>query len=166
MVSTIALGADHAGYGLKEALKAWLINYGYQVLDLGTHSTDSVDYPDYAALVAESVVDHKVERGLLICGTGIGMAMAANKVPGVRAALCADLYTARMSREHNDANVLVLGGRLMGADMGADILKAWLETDFAGGRHARRVDKIADIERRHAGDRSGEVAPRRPARSP
>ena len=166
MVATIALGADHAGYGLKGALKAWLINHGYQVLDLGTHSTDAVDYPDYAALVAESVVDHKVERGLLICGTGIGMAMAANKVPGVRAALCADLYTARMSREHNDANVLVLGGRLMGADMGADILKAWLESDFAGGRHARRLDKIADIECRHAGDRAGQAAPRRPAGSP
>ena len=154
MVSTIALGADHAGYGLKEALKAWLINHGYQVLDLGTHSTESVDYPDYAALVAESVVDHKVERGLLICGTGIGMSMAANKVPGVRAALCGDLYTARMSREHNDANVLVLGGRLMGTDMAADILQAWLQTEFAGGRHARRVEKIADIEVRHAGDRA------------
>ncbi|HEY7041239.1 MAG TPA: ribose 5-phosphate isomerase B [Methylomirabilota bacterium] len=155
MVSTIALGADHAGYGLKEALKAWLINHGYQVLDLGTHSTESVDYPDYAALVAESVVDHKVERGLLICGTGIGMSMVANKVPGVRAALCGDLYTARMSREHNDANVLVLGGRLMGTDMAADILQAWLQTEFAAGRHARRVEKIADIEMRHAGDRAG-----------
>ena len=155
MVSTIALGADHAGYGLKEALKAWLINHSYQVLDLGTHSTDPVDYPDYAALVAESVVDNKVECGLLICGTGIGMAMAANKVPGVRAALCADLYTARMSREHNDANVLVLGGRLMGADMAAEILEAWLATGFSGGRHARRVEKITDIEARHAGDRAG-----------
>ena len=149
MVSTIALGADHAGYELKEALKGWLINHGFQVLDLGTHSTESVDYTDYAALVGESVADHKVERGLLVCGTGIGMTVAANKVPGVRAALCGDLYTARMSREHNDANVLVLGGRLMGADMAADILQAWLETDFAGGRHARRVEKIADIERRH-----------------
>ena len=149
MVSTIALGADHAGYELKEALKGWLINHGLHVLDLGTHSTESVDYPDYAALVGESVADHKVERGLLVCGTGIGMAIAANKVPGVRAALCGDLYTARMSREHNDANVLVLGGRLMGADMAADILQAWLQTEFAGGRHARRVEKIADIERRH-----------------
>jgi ribose 5-phosphate isomerase B len=155
VVSTIALGADHAGYGLKEALKGWLINHGYQVLDLGTHSAESVDYPDYAALVAESVADRKVERGLLVCGTGIGMSISANKVPGVRAALCADLYTARMSREHNDANVLVLGGRLMGADMAVDILQAWLETPFAAGRHARRVEKIADIEYRHAGDRAG-----------
>lgn len=149
MVSTIGLGADHAGYELKEALKGWLITHGFHVLDLGTHSTESVDYPDYAALVGESVADHKVERGLLVCGTGIGMAMAANKVPGVRAALCGDIYSARMSREHNDANVLVLGGRLMGADMAADILHAWLATGFAGGRHARRVEKIADIERRH-----------------
>jgi ribose 5-phosphate isomerase B len=154
VVSTIALGADHAGYELKEALKGWLINHGLQVLDLGTHSTQSVDYPDYAALVGESVADHKVECGLLVCGTGIGMAMAANKVPGVRAALCGDLYTARLSREHNDANVLVLGGRLLGADMAADILQAWLETDFAGGRHARRVEKIADLERRHPERRS------------
>jgi ribose 5-phosphate isomerase B len=154
VVSTIALGADHAGYELKEALKGWLINHGLQVLDLGTHSTQSVDYPDYAALVGESVADHKVECGLLVCGTGIGMAMAANKVPGVRAALCGDLYTARLSREHNDANVLVLGGLLLGADMAADILQAWLETDFAGGRHARRVEKIADIERRHPERRS------------
>lgn len=166
MVSTIALGADHAGYGLKEALKGWLINHGYQVLDLGTHSTESVDYPDYAALVAEAVADHKVERGLLICGTGIGMSMVANKVPGVRAALCADLYSARMSREHNDANVLVLGGRLMGADMGTEILQAWLETDFAAGRHARRVDKIADIECRHAGDRAGQTPRWKSAGSP
>jgi ribose 5-phosphate isomerase B len=150
VVSTIALGADHAGYELKEALKSWLINHGYHVLDLGTHSTESVDYPDYAALVGEAVADHKVERGLLVCGTGIGMTITANKVPGVRAALCGDLYTARMSREHNDANVLVLGGRLMGADMSADILRVWLETDFAGGRHARRVGKIAEIEGRRA----------------
>ena len=146
---SVALGADHAGWELKEALKSWLMEGGYQVLDFGTHSPDSVDYPDYAQQVGESVAVGKVDRGVLVCGTGIGMAMAANKVPGVRAALCGDLYTARMSREHNDANVLVLAGRLMGAEMAADILHAWLETDFAAGRHARRVDKIADIERRH-----------------
>jgi len=154
VVSTIALGADHAGFELKEALKGWLIDQGYQVLDYGTHSTDSVDYPDYAAQVALAVADQKVERGVLVCGTGIGMAITANKVPGVRAALCSDLYTARMSREHNDGNVLTLGGRLMGREMAVDILRMWLETDFAGGRHQRRVDKIADVERRHAGDRA------------
>ena len=156
MVSTIALGADHAGFQVKEALKAWLIEQGYQVVDYGTHSPESVDYPDYAAEVAEAVADQKVERGVLICGTGIGMAITANKVAGVRAALCSDLYTARASREHNDANVLTLGGRLMGPEMAVEMLRMWLETDFAGGRHRRRVDKIADLERRHAALRQGE----------
>ncbi len=156
MVSTIALGADHAGFELKEALKGWLIDQGFQVLDLGTHGAESVDYPDYAVQVAQAVTDGKVERGVLVCGTGIGMAMTANKVPGVRAALCSDLYTARMSREHNDANVLTLGGRLMGPEMAIDILKLWLETEFAGGRHSRRVGKIAELERRQTGDRAAE----------
>ena len=155
MVSTIALGADHAGFQVKEALKAWLIEQGYQVVDYGTHSPESVDYPDYAAEVAEAVADQKVERGVLVCGTGIGMAITANKVAGVRAALCSDLYTARASREHNDANVLALGGRLMGPEMALDILRMWLATDFAGGRHRRRVDEIADLERRHAARRQG-----------
>ena len=147
MVSTIALGADHAGYGLKEALKAWLINHGYQVLDLGTHSTESVDYPDYAALVAESVADHKVERGLLICGTGIGMCIAANKVKGIRAAPCHDRITAEMCRRHNDANVLCLSADLLGEDMMDTMVRIWLKTPFEGGRHARRVEKIMRFER-------------------
>ena len=157
MVSTVALGADHAGFELKEALKGWLIDHGYQVLDLGTHGSESVDYPDYAAEVAEAVAVGKVERGVLLCGTGIGMAMTANKVPGIRAAPCADLYTARMSREHNDANILTLGGRLMEPDMAVEILQLWLETEFAGGRHARRLGKISDLERRHAGERAPEA---------
>ncbi len=148
-MTTVALGADHAGWELKEALKAWLIDQGHHVLDFGTHSPDSVDYPDYALQVAEAVSVGKVERGVLVCGTGIGMAIAANKVPGVRAAPCSDLYTARMSREHNDANVLTLGGRLMGQEMALDILKVWLDTTFAGGRHGGRVDKISAAERRH-----------------
>jgi ribose 5-phosphate isomerase B len=145
----IALGADHAGWELKEALKAWLIESGHQVLDFGTHSPESVDYPDYALLVADAVASGKAERGLLVCGTGIGMAMTANKVPGVRAAPCTDAFTARMSREHNDANVLALGGRLMDRDLGLEILRLWLGAEFAGGRHERRVAKIADLERRH-----------------
>jgi ribose 5-phosphate isomerase B len=143
---SVALGADHAGWELKEALKSWLMEGGYQVLDFGTHSPDSVDYPDYAQQVGEAVAVGKVDRGVLVCGTGIGMAMAANKIPGVRAALCGDTFTSRMSREHNDANVLALGGRLTDADMGRDILKVWLETAFAGGRHARRVNKIMELE--------------------
>jgi ribose 5-phosphate isomerase B len=152
---TLAIGADHAGLELKEQLKAWLIQSGHQVLDFGTHTPDSVDYPDYAIQVAEAVAAGKAERGLLVCGTGIGMAMTANKVHGIRAAFCPDLFTARMSREHNDANVLALGGRLTGRDLAVEILRMWLETEFAGGRHARRVDKIGDAERRCGGDRGG-----------
>jgi len=149
VIFTVAVGADHAGFHLKEALKGWLIDHGYQVADYGTHTAEPVDYPDYAAEVAEAVADGKVERGVLVCGTGIGMAIAANKVPGVRAALCSDLYTARMSREHNDANVLALGGRLMGPEMAVDILRMWIETDFGNDRHRRRLHKIGDLERRH-----------------
>ena len=144
---SVALGADHAGWELKEALKAWLMDAGCQVLDFGTHGPDSVDYPDYALQVAEAVTVGKVERGVLVCGTGIGMTIAANKVPGIRAALCGDVFTARMSREHNDANVLTLAGRLTGRETGLEILRAWLDTEFAGGRHARRVDKIGEMER-------------------
>jgi ribose 5-phosphate isomerase B len=152
---SVALGADHAGWELKEALKAWLIDAGYQVLDFGTHGPDSVDYPDYALQVAEAVTVGKVERGVLICGTGIGMTIAANKVFGIRAALCGDVFTARMSREHNDANVLALGGRLTGRETGLEILRAWIETPFAGGRHGRRVDKIADMQRVTSRARAG-----------
>ncbi len=144
----IALGADHAGFDLKEALKGWLLEHRYEVQDVGTHSTEPVDYPDYAVQVGEAVASGKAERGVLICGTGVGMAMAANKVPGVRAAFCPDLFTARMSREHNDANVLTLGGRLMGRELAREILALWLATDFAGGRHATRLEKISAIERR------------------
>jgi ribose 5-phosphate isomerase B len=144
---SVALGADHAGWELKEALKAWLMDAGCQVLDFGTHGPDSVDYPDYALQVAEAVTVGKVERGVLVCGTGIGMTIAANKVPGIRAALCGDVFTARMSREHNDANVLALAGRLTGRETGLEILRAWLDTPFAGGRHARRLDKIGEMER-------------------
>ncbi len=131
---SVALGADHAGWELKEALKAWLMDAGYQVLDFGTHGPDSVDYPDYALQVAEAVTVGKVT-------------IAANKVSGIRAALCGDVFTARMSREHNDANVLALAGRLTGRETGLEILRAWLDTQFAGGRHARRVDKIGEMER-------------------
>ena len=143
---TVALGCDHAGWELKERLKAWLIQTGHQVLDFGTHSPDPVDYPDYALQVADSVASGKAERGVLVCGTGIGMAMVANKVPGVRAAFCPDPFTARLSREHNDANVLTLGGRLMGREMAIEILGIWLATPFEGGRHNRRIAKIREAE--------------------
>jgi len=148
----VALGADHAGLELKEALKAWLIEHGHQVLDFGTYSPESVDYPDYALQVGEAVTEGKAERGLLVCGTGVGMAMTANKVPGIRAAFCPDLFTARLSREHNDANVLALGGRLMGRELATEILQVWLTTPFTGGRHQRRVEKISQIEQRYGKD--------------
>src|SRR5947209_7161603 len=143
---SVALGADHAGWELKEALKSWLLEGEYQVLDFGTHSPDSVDYPDYAQQVGESVAVGKVDRGVLVCGTGIGMTMAANKVPGVRAAACSDAFTARMSREHNDANVLALGARITARDAAIEILEIWLGAEVAGGRHARRGEKIDALD--------------------
>jgi ribose 5-phosphate isomerase B len=146
-MTAIALGADHAGFPLKEDLKAWLITQGHEVVDCGTQSAESVDYPDYAAIVGGAVITGKAARGILVCGTGLGMAMAANKVPGVRAAACADAYTARLSREHNDANVLALGARITARDAAIEILQAWLGADFAGGRHARRVAKLAELDR-------------------
>lgn len=144
----VALGADHGGYALKENLKAYLVELGYPVIDCGTHSTEAVDYPDYAYAVAQSVAEGRAWRGIVVDGAGIGSCMAANKVPGVRAAMCYDHATAVNSREHNDANVLTLGGQLLGVGLARQIAKAWLETAFGGGRHGRRVDKIMAIERR------------------
>jgi ribose 5-phosphate isomerase B len=146
-MTVVALGADHAGFPLKEDLKTWLIGRGYDVVDLGTQSAESVDYPDFAVGVGSAVTAGKADRGILVCGTGIGMAMAANKLPGVRAAACSDAFTARMSREHNDANVLALGARITSREAAIEILELWLDTDFAGGRHARRVDKIVALDR-------------------
>jgi len=147
----IALGADHGGFALKEALKIYLATLGHEVIDCGTQGTEAVDYPDFALAVAELVGQRRVARGILIDGAGIGSCMAANKVPGVRAALCYDQSSAANSREHNDANVLTLGAGLIGASLAQQIVKTWLETPFGGGRHARRVDKIMQIERRFAG---------------
>jgi ribose 5-phosphate isomerase B len=145
---TVALGADHGGYTMKEDLKAYLAELGYDVVDCGTHSTEAVDYPDFAYAVARLVAEGQAWRGIIVDGAGIGSCMAANKVPGVRAAMCYDHATAVNSREHNDANVLSLGGMLLGRSLARQIAKVWLETDFGGGRHARRVDKIMGIERR------------------
>jgi ribose 5-phosphate isomerase B len=145
---TVALGADHGGYAMKEDLKAHLGGLGYEVIDCGTSSTASVDYPDFAYAVAKLVSDGRAWRGIMVDGAGIGSCMAANKVPGVRAAMCYDHATAVNSREHNDANVLTLGGALLGANLARQIVKTWLETDFGGDRHARRVNKIMAIEKR------------------
>ena len=141
----VAIGTDHGGVDLKEILKKELSEKGYKVIDVGTHTRDSVDYPDIALSVAELVADGKAWRGVVIDGAGIGSCMAANKVPGVRAALCYDYATAVNSREHNNANVLTLGAGLIGTNLAKQILNTWLTTEFGGGRHARRVDKITAI---------------------
>ncbi|MBK7894454.1 MAG: ribose 5-phosphate isomerase B [Anaerolineaceae bacterium] len=147
---TIAIGADHGGYGLKEALKKMLATShpAYEVVDCGTHSTDSVDYPDFAYAVAQLVGTGRAWRGIIIDGAGIGSCMAANKVPGVLAAMCYDQATAVNSREHNNANVLTLGAGLIGPNLAQQIVQTWLATEFGGDRHARRVDKIWAIEKR------------------
>ncbi|HET7423972.1 MAG TPA: ribose 5-phosphate isomerase B [Gemmatimonadales bacterium] len=142
MPEVIPIGADHAGFALKERLVDELRRLGYEPLDLGTHSTESTDYPDYAHEVAARVEHHDVERGVLLCGTGLGMAYAANRHPGVRAAVAWTPEVARLAREHNDANVLILPARFVSPEDGLEILKTWLATDFAGGRHARRIAKI------------------------
>jgi ribose 5-phosphate isomerase B len=146
----IALGADHGGFEMKEQLKSYLRDWGYVVLDLGTDGTAPVDYPDFAEAVASAVARGDAWRGVVLDSAGIGSSIAANKVPGARAALCYDRATARNSREHNDANVLSLGAKLISAESAREILAAWLETPFAGGRHQRRVDKIRGIEQRHS----------------
>jgi ribose 5-phosphate isomerase B len=146
----VAIGADHGGYPLKEALKSYLRELGHEVIDCGTGGTEAVDYPDFALAVAELVAQGRAWRGILVDGAGIGSCMAANKVPGVRAALCHDQATALNSREHNDANVLTLGAGLIGESLARQIVKTWIETPFAGGRHARRVAKIVAIEGRFA----------------
>ena len=144
----VAIAADHGGYPLKENLKPFLQEQGYQVDDCGTHGTEPVDYPDFAYAVAKKVSDGEAWRGIIIDGAGIGSCMAANKVPGVRAAMCYDHATALNSREHNNANVLTLGAGMIESTLARQIVLTWLNTNFGGGRHARRVDKIMNIERR------------------
>jgi ribose 5-phosphate isomerase B len=142
----IAMGADHAGYHAKEVIKKYLLEQGYPVEDMGTWSDESVDYPDYAKKVADKVACGEDELGVLVCGTGIGMSIAANKVEGIRAAVAHDAMTARMAREHNDANVLTLGGRVVSDAMAVEIAKDFLSVQFAGGRHQRRIDKITAMD--------------------
>jgi len=141
----IAIGSDHAGYALKEELREWL-SEANDVLDMGTDSEQSVHYPDFARKVCEAVRAKEAELGILVCGTGLGMAISANKFPGIRAVVCSDPFSARMGREHNDANVLCIGARVVGPGLAADIVSAFLSGKFAGGRHSIRVQKIADIE--------------------
>ena len=140
----IVIGADHGGFELKQLLVAKLSDMGYEVIDIGTDSASSVDYPDFSDQVCSQVLDGKAQFGILVCGTGIGMSMAANKYRGIRAALCDNEYSARMSREHNNANVLCLGDRVLGKGLAENIVEAWLSASFEGGRHQRRVDKFSD----------------------
>ncbi|HHY59508.1 MAG TPA: TIGR01440 family protein [Clostridia bacterium] len=145
----IALGSDHGGFKLKQAIAQYLTERGIEYVDFGTMSECSVDYPDFALAVAEAVRSGQCDRGILVCGTGIGIGIAANKVPGIRAALCHDTFSARFSRQHNDANILTLGERVIGTGLALEIVDVWLHSEFEGGRHARRVDKIAAIERKY-----------------
>ncbi len=145
---TIAIGCDHAGVELKRELISLLDKLHIGYIDYGTNSSESVDYPDFGEKVSEAVSSGDVEKGILICGTGIGMSIVANKFTGVRASLCNELFTARMSRLHNDANILVIGGRVVGKDLAKEIVKTWVSTSFEGGRHSRRLEKISRIESR------------------
>lgn len=142
----IALGSDHGGYNLKEEIKQWLAEKDYSFEDYGTYSTESCDYPDIALTVAQAVASGDCNLGILVCGTGIGVSIVANKVPGIRAALCHDTFSAKASREHNNANILTLGERVVGRGLALEIVETWLGATFSGGRHQRRVDKIMALD--------------------
>ncbi|MFN3479394.1 MAG: ribose 5-phosphate isomerase B [Thermodesulfovibrionales bacterium] len=144
----IAIGSDHAGFDLKSEIISLLKGMGIECLDFGTDGPQSVDYPDFGEKVSMAVSKGEVDRGILICGTGIGMSIVANKFPNIRASLCNDLFTAKMSRLHNDANILVIGGRIVGKDLAKEIVRVWFSTDFEGGRHLIRLEKIKKIEER------------------
>ena len=142
----VAIGSDHGGFNLKEEIKKMFVEQNIQFQDLGTHSAESIDYPEIAQKVGQAVVSKECTCGIIICGTGIGVSIAANKIKGIRAALCHDVFSAQMSREHNDANVLTMGERVIGPGVACMIVSTWLNTEFAGGRHGRRVDKISQLE--------------------
>ncbi|MBQ6819938.1 MAG: ribose 5-phosphate isomerase B [Clostridium sp.] len=145
----IAIGSDHGGIQLKAEIKKFLLEEGYEVKDFGTNTTDSCDYSDYALPVAEAVAAKEYDFGILVCGTGIGIGIAANKVPGIRAALCSDTFSAHATREHNDANILTLGQRVVGPGLALDIVKVFLNSEFEGGRHQTRINKISEIEKKY-----------------
>ncbi|GAA4874299.1 ribose 5-phosphate isomerase B [Paenibacillus vulneris] len=147
----IAIGADHAGFRLKDELVGYIESLGHQVADMGYNSTDSVDYPDYAIAVCDQVVSGQADKGILVCGTGIGMTIAANKVPGIRCALVHDLFSAKATREHNDTNVLAMGERVIGPGVAQEIVKVWLETEFSQGeRHQNRINKVKALEDKYS----------------
>ncbi len=142
----IALGCDHGGYELKEAIKKYLDEQGVAYKDFGTNSMESVDYPEYAEAVANSVASKEAEKGILVCGTGVGMSIAANKIPGIRAALISDCFSAKATREHNDSNILCLGGRVLGENLALMIVEIWLNTAYIGAHHAKRLEMIQKME--------------------
>ncbi|MPW27013.1 ribose 5-phosphate isomerase B [Alkalibaculum sp. M08DMB] len=146
----IAIGADHGGFGLKGTIITHLEEKGHEVIDLGSYNTDSVDYPEFGEKVAMAVKNKEVDRGIVICGTGLGISISANKVPGIRAALVSETFSARMSIEHNNANILALGARVTGPDLALEIVDVWTEARFLGDRHERRVNKIIDIENKYS----------------
>lgn len=146
----IAVGSDHGGVELKDDIVTFLRERGMEPVDFGTNGSDSVDYPDFGEKVAMAVVTGQVDRGIIVCGTGIGISIAANKIPGIRAALVTDPFMARMAREHNDANIIALGGRVLDADTARQCVSAWLDATFEGGRHQRRLDKITELEKKYA----------------
>ena len=143
----IAISSDHAGYNLKKIILTFLKELDYQVDDMGPQNSESVDYPDYGISLAQVVVEGKFPRGIVICGTGIGMSIVVNRFPGIRGTLCSDLYTAKLCREHNDSNVLIMGGRVVGHDLAKEIVRIWLNTPFKGGRHQKRIDKIIQFDK-------------------
>lgn len=145
----IAIGCDHGGFQLKTEIVSYLKDNGYDVKDFGTYSEESCDYADYSIQVAEAVASKEYEYGILICGTGIGISIAANKVPGIRAALCSDTFSAHATREHNDANILAMGQRVVGVGLALDIVKTFLNAKFEGGRHIKRIEKITAIEKKY-----------------
>lgn len=151
----LAVGSDHAGYHLKQEVLSWLKELGHETADMGAASADSVDYPDFALKVCEAVTGGQANFGILVCGTGLGMSITANKVPGIRAVTCSDTFSARCSREHNDANVLCLGERVVGSGVARDVVETWLSASFQGGRHQKRVDKISAVERKYTSQPSG-----------
>ena len=141
----IAIASDHGGFDLKESVIYSMREKGLEIDDLGPSNDDSVDYPDYGIKLAQVIVEQKVERGIVICGTGVGMSIVVNRFPGIRGTLCSDTYTAKMCREHNDSNILIMGGRVISKDLALEIVMIWLKTEYEGGRHQRRLDKINEI---------------------
>ena len=143
----ISISSDHGGFDLKEDISLFLDQLGYEINDFGPNNSNAVDYPDYAITLATHILDNIDARGIIICGTGVGMSIVVNRFPGIRGALCSDIYTAKLSREHNDSNLLIMGGRVIGFGLAREIVKVWLSTPFEGGRHNKRLDKITQLEK-------------------